>query len=309
MKRKNFIQRMLAPLPELEQYYRELRKERFESGRLFGGVRTRRAIHSLLTVVIPYYHALCGRKLTVLGDKRVPSDRPLVFAANHICWHDIEMVFTAIKTHAYLFWGDPRELYRAFDGFALHVNGVVICDTNDANDRIVGKETCVKWLERGGNLLIFPEGAWNITENLPAMPFFPGTAEMALRTGADIIPVAVECYNETHFVVNIGENISTLNRDVSEKRALTDKLRDAVATLRWEIWESRPQTKRADLPPDIRARELEYVKRELRGVYTMDDLENDRFHTKEEAASREVAESFARLIPNPNNMFLFQKSR
>ena len=297
------------PLPELERYYRERRKERFENGRLFRGVKTRKVLHALAAIFIPYYHALCRRKLTVLADRRVPSDRPLVFAANHICWHDVEMIFTAIRTHAYVFWGDPRKLYRALDGLAMYANGTIISDINDAFDRNLGKETCIKWLERGGNLLIFPEGAWNVTENLPVMPLFTGTAEMAVRAEADIIPVAVEYCGANHFVVNIGKNISTAGRDLTEKRALTDELRDVLASLRWEIWESLPQTKRADIPSDYRARELAFIEKDLRGVYELADLEHDRFHTKEEKASQEVAESLARLIPRKENIFLFRQNR
>ena len=42
MKRKNLIKRMAMPLPELETYYRERRKERFEKEETFAGMRPAR---------------------------------------------------------------------------------------------------------------------------------------------------------------------------------------------------------------------------------------------------------------------------
>ena len=47
MKRKNLIKRMAMPLPELEAYYRERRKDSFEKDAPFGGVKLRRVFHPL----------------------------------------------------------------------------------------------------------------------------------------------------------------------------------------------------------------------------------------------------------------------
>lgn len=58
--------------------------------------------------------------------------------------------------------------------------------------------------------MIFPEGAWNVTENLPVMPLFAGAAEMGILTGAEIVPIAFEKYGKD-FYVNIGKNISPEN--------------------------------------------------------------------------------------------------
>lgn len=49
-----------------------------------------------------------------------------------------------------------------------------------------------------------PEGACNITPNLPVMKLYDGTASMALETGADIIPIRIEQYDNDFFVC-IGE--------------------------------------------------------------------------------------------------------
>lgn len=166
MTRKNFIERLIMPLPELEAYYRQRRRERFEQNVPFGvgGITLRKILHPVLVCAMRIKHVLGGQKVAILGDKRVPTKGPIVYAATHIGWDDIEMILSSIDDHAYLFLGDPREMYRDINGCLLDINGVIICDTGDKFDRHIGKESCVKWLDQGGNLLIEtasnPQQSW-----------------------------------------------------------------------------------------------------------------------------------------------------
>lgn len=309
IKHKNFIQRLTMPLPELEAYYRERRRERFEKALPFAGVKLRKILHPVLVWGMKGKHILDKQKVTILGDKRIQTNRPVVYAATHIGWDDIEMILSSIGDHAYLFWGDPHEMYRDINGFLLDVNGIVVCDTGDKSDRYIGKEVCVKWLDQGGDLLIFPEGAWNITESLPVMPLYTGAAEMAIRTGAEIIPLAIERY-EQNYTINIGRNITVSDLHLEQKQQLTETLRDAIAALKWEIWESQPQTKRAEIPPDYRLQvlqELQEVQEQMHGVYTMEDIEVTRYHTKEEMEQKDAFAHLDKLIPCKENAFLFRK--
>ena len=303
--KKNMLVRLTMPLPELESYYRQRRQVHFENNKPFRGVNFRKYIHQLLLIVLKIKHLLSKEVITIIGDKHIPTNHPVIFAATHIGWDDIEMIFSAIRTHAYLFLGDPRNLYRSIDGFLLDLNGAICMDTSSKSDRYVGKETCVRWLMQGGNLLIFPEGAWNITENLPVMPLYAGAAEMAIRSDAEIIPVAIERYGK-QYVVNIGENICSTNMDLEHKWDMTAALRDTMATLRWEIWESRPKTKRTDIPQDHRFLELQELQKSMQGVYTLHDVEITRFHTQAEIAQKEAFAHLNKLIPCRENAFLYR---
>lgn len=302
MKKKNIFQRMAMPLPELEDYYRERRRVRFENHEPFRGVKLRKVLHPVLVGGMKLLHLLGRQKITILADQRIPTDRPIVYAATHIGWDDIEMILSAIGDHAYLFWGDPKESYKTMDGFLLDLNGIIVCETGDKLDRYIGKETCVKWLARGGNLLIFPEGAWNVTECLPVMPLFGGTAEMAIRTASDIVPVAIERFGND-YTINIGKNIPASGLELEQKQQLTDRLRDAMATLKWEIWASQPQAKRNDIPPDHRQQELKTL---TQGSYTLEVIEATRFHTKAENEQKAAFAHLDKLIPRRENAFLFR---
>lgn len=85
--------------------------------------------------------------------------------------------------------------------------------------------------------MIYPEDAWNIIENQVVMPLYSGAAEMAIRSGAEIVPIAMEQYDKTYYV-NIGKNINLTGYALSQKRQATEELRDVLCTLKWEIWKN-----------------------------------------------------------------------
>lgn len=306
MKQKSFFQRLSMPLPELEQYYRNQRRMRFENNEPFRGIKFRKMLHPILVCGLKLMHLISGQKITIVGDKRVPTDRPVIFAATHIGWDDIEMIFTAIGDHAYLFWGDPRESYKTMDGMLLDLNGVIICDTDHKTDRYIGKETCVRWLGQGGNLLIFPEGVWNTTENLPVQCLFPGTAEMAIRTNADIIPIAISQVGK-EYRVNIGANISCNGFSLSQKQALTESLREAMATLKWEIYETQSITKRNTIPENFVAEYRKMFLEQAQGVYTWEEFLNMAYRPRNITAPKAAFDHLDHLIPCRENAFLFRK--
>lgn len=184
-------------------------------------------------------------RLEILFDKRKSTSKPRIYACTHIGGNDVQRVFEAIREHAYLFIGDPKELYWDAMGAVLKVNGAICFETHSKPDRKIAYKRAVELLRKGGNLVIYPEGAWNITVNLPVMQLYLGAARMAIETDAEIIPVAIEQYGKT-FVVNIGENIRTEKKDAE---VLTKILRERLAALKWEIWESRGvfQRKKMDM--------------------------------------------------------------
>jgi 1-acyl-sn-glycerol-3-phosphate acyltransferase len=56
-------------------------------------------------------------------------------------------------------------------------------------------ESCVEYLEKGGSLMLFPEGTR--TEQGKAIDFKPGAATVAARSRVDVLPVVIRC--EPHF--------------------------------------------------------------------------------------------------------------
>ena len=64
--------------------------------------------------------------------------------------------------------------------------------------------------------------------------------------------ISMKIYEIFVKIINIGKNIDMLEYgfgDIEKSKAITD-LRDAMATLKWEIWETEPQLKRNELNRD-----------------------------------------------------------
>lgn len=96
----------------------------------------------------------------------------------------------------------------------------------------------IEHLQQGGNLMYFPEGTWNLSPNLPVLPCYWGIVGVAQKGNAVIVPIAAEQYRK-HFIINIGENFDMSKYGIDKTLAISE-LRDALATLKWEIWENQP---------------------------------------------------------------------
>lgn len=307
------------PLPELRAYYREKRKREFAENRPMGSqIAFRKRIKPLLRGLLSANFKFLNIELVKLREPCVKDDGPYIYACTHNYRLDIEVCLNAIRKSCWLFMGDPNDLYRNFDGFFLWLNGAIMVDTDFREDCRIGKETAIRLLRQGGSLLIYPEGAWNLSENLPVQKLYEGTAEMALRTGAKIIPMAVEQYGKK-YVVNTGKLLDpkkyVSRRKLSEstllkegKRNLTADLRDALAALRWEIWEKKPVAQRKKLPEDASERLHREISAQYEYGYSDEVIERSRFHDRDEDAMKEAMKSLDRLIPSSENAFLLREA-
>lgn len=279
-KRKNIIYRTIMPLDQLIEYYRNERKYIYENNIPVKGIKWRKRIHKIMFAIIKMKRVLLHQKLTILHDEREDTDKPIIYACTHIGRYDIEMALESIQDTCFLFLGSPGKLYRSLDGVLVYLFGFIGCDTTEKEDRHIAKELAIRTLKQGGNILIFPEGAWNITENQVVMKLYTGTIEMAIRSGADIVPIAIEQY-EKSFYINIGKNI-LLDKatNLNEKRRLCDDLRDILCTLKWEIWEQFPIVQRSSLPENMGQIFVGRIMSETANDYTVEEIERDRFHEK-----------------------------
>lgn len=306
MKRLNLIQRQKLPIHDLEQYYIKMREERFNNGTLLRNMSVRKKVHPVFIPALHVIHYLNKQKVTIIGDKRVKSNRPVVYAATHIGWDDVEMILTAIKEHTYVFWGDPRESYKQLDGLLLDINGVICTDLYSKTDRNIGKESCINCLQKGYNLLLFPEGAWNITESTPVMHLYSGVSEIAIRAEVDVVPIAIEQYGQ-HFIVNIGENIDLSGFDVTQKDEAKEVVRQKMAELKWDIWCLQGNGKRDDVPADYRENYLKNMEEQMQGILFIEDVDDQRFHTKFERETEKIAKDLENVTPNSKTAFLYNK--
>lgn len=245
-------------------------------------------------------------KLTVICDERTKTKDSVIYACTHIGGVDIESAFEAIKSPCWLFLGDPREVYKNIDGFMLSLNGVICLDSKDKDDRRIAKETAIGLLQNGGSLMIFPEGAWNISVNQPVMGLFTGTADIAIQSIAQIVPVALECYGKDMYVA-IGKNIEVAGA-WEDKYELTSYLRDALVTLKWRIFESVGVWNRKDIPENYRQTFINSIINDNKDTsYTEQDVIDTMFRDRNVTTPEEVFSHLKNIKPTTKNAFLFDK--
>lgn len=277
------------------QYYYSLRKH-FEASKVNNlSQRTRKRIYPILISVIRLRNRINGYHHAVIGDDREKTDRPKIFAITHICKADIEVASEALKEHYYLLSGDFENIHGTVDGLFLALNGVIYFNENVKEDRHGVKERMIQILKKGGNIMYFPEGTWNLSPNLPVLPFYRGIIDVALGSDAVIIPVAIEQY-KNQFITKIGSNFDAACYGEERKAAALTELRNRVAELKWEIWESIPMVERATIADNYYEKFLE--DRIGKWTLTLEDFKRGIYKNAENMPPDEVFEPIRRLANN-----------
>lgn len=265
----------------------------------------RKNLHPLLLSIYHIKNKLSGFSYEIISDKHSSVDKPVIFAVTHIGKFDIEVVSEAIKEHYYLLSGDFEHLYGHVDAVFLGINGVIYFNEILKEERQSAKDRMIQILQDGGNLMYFPEGTWNMSPNLPVLPLYWGIIDIAKKTGAIIQPVAVEQYGK-HFKINIGENFDTslYGENSKEKRRAIRELRDMLATLKYEIWDTE-HIKRAELRGDEWNCYVEKRFSEWSG-FDINYINDMTYKPKDVTIPNDAFAFYKQLIPCRENGFLLK---
>ncbi|MBO5095443.1 MAG: Helicase associated domain protein [Bacilli bacterium] len=158
--------------------------------------------------------------------------KPVIYAANHTNVHDVPVICKAIEDHVYIIAGD--EVRNDINGLMFNLNGVDWVARADERSRFLAKEASARRTINDLHYLYLPEGTWNMTESDPMLPFNWGIIDIAQKSGHPIVPVVLE-YTKDVCYVKIGKPMYVSIYD--DKLEAINKLRDTMATMRWDIWE------------------------------------------------------------------------
>ena len=269
-----------------------------------GGVRVRKVINPILRVVAPLTSKY---KMKIVNNIELPKDVPLIFAPTHGFKDDLLFTIATIKAQAYILFGSLPQFYNTFDGITAWINGSIIVDRTDKASRLASRSKMEYAIDLGANLLIFPEGVWNKSENLLVLPLFGGLYDGASKKGALIGPVATHLEGE-YVYVNVGEAFDISGYD---KKAGLTVLRDKIATLKWELMEKYSVTKRAELLGNLSPKEYweQYLEFLISEVACYDrEVENNADYKDKNITDYETAFGFMKnLVPSRANAFLFRR--
>lgn len=205
------------------------------------GIAVRKSISPLIRNVIAPMSS--KNKYIIDRNKNLPNDRPLIFAATHGLKDDIACGISATGRHAYLLFGSLPDFFGTIDGPSLWLNGVILVDRKNKQSRRAAKPKMNYALSLGTNILMFPEGTLNKTENLIVQKLFPGVYDVAKQSGALVVPIAIiQEGNKVYAKVCDAFDITQY-----ERREGLDTLRDLMATAKYELMEKYSRCSRADI--------------------------------------------------------------
>ena len=226
--------------------YKQKKVALINSNQKLKGISFRKRIHPFLIKILQIKSKFSGLTYEFVNENRLKvTDNTAIYAITHIGKYDYEMLMEACPTlFGYVFAGDWELMYATVDDYFLRTMGVLWVDTSDKEDRKNSFHMMCKYLKQGVPFIIFPEGIWNLTENLPMMKIYPGVVQAAQECNVPIVPIGIE-QREKHFILNVGKEFSVADMD---EPAAVQLVRDILATLKWEIWETFPKEKRKNIP-------------------------------------------------------------
>ena len=123
----------------------------------------------------------------VEGQEHLPSEGPVVLAANHMSLLDIPLI--AMSTRRHISFVARRSLAHSRPmAFLLDQCGAVLVDRGAADRRALSE--MIAHLEAGDALAVFPEGTRSTDGHIG--PFLAGALVAARRASAPIVPIGIQ---------------------------------------------------------------------------------------------------------------------
>ena len=156
-----------------------------------------------------------GLHLEITGQENIPEEDGVIFVCNHRRSLDIPLAYLALGgKHARFLCKKEYELSKL--QATVQAIGTIFVNRSSKASSKTARRTMIQTLLHGGNVLIFPEGTRNKTEQI-LLPFRYGAVRIAGKTGAKIIPMVIEKLGKKSYRIAIGESIKVGVGDALEE--------------------------------------------------------------------------------------------
>jgi 1-acyl-sn-glycerol-3-phosphate acyltransferase len=175
----------------------------------------------------------------VTGREKVPAEGPFIVVSNHLNNADPPIIGAGIARRR-IRWMAKVELFKNPFGLIIRAWGAFPVRRFDAD--LAAMLNAERILKRGGVIGMFPEGTRSRTGYMG--PPHPGTAVIALRTGATLLPCAITgterlrkplvVLRRPRFTFTIGEpiHVDAVRRPTeAQVSELTDRIYEAIKAL------------------------------------------------------------------------------
>ena len=199
-------------------------------------------------------------------EKLTITNKGKIFAINHRQADDIVLGANAVGESAYIVFGNKYLALETTNGIGLWAYGMILMERHNVISRKAAYEKMKYVIEHGGNIIIYPEGYWNLaddgqadechladghnSENWLIQDINIGIVRLAKETGCEIVPTILHydevgdkcCYAYRGKGIRVEEQ-----DDIFVKK---DELVHIMTYMYWGLMEQYSQYSRADLEKD-----------------------------------------------------------
>ncbi len=184
----------------------------------------------------------------VIGQDRIPQDRPMVVVSNHQGVGDIMVAFHMDLHFKWI--SKASNFYVPCMGWFMYHAGYIPLHRGNKSSIVQCMDRAKRYLDDGVSVLFFPEGTRS--KDGVVKDFKPGAFKLAIEAGVDILPIAITgtanalpkhtwkfSQEDTPMRMLVGETISTRGMTDKDLPRLLEQSRQRVVDLKEEL-EGRP---------------------------------------------------------------------
>ena len=189
------------------------------------------ALYSVCTFLYGAFSAVV-HPFTVVGEENIPMDGKLIICANHQSAQDPMALATYIKRK--IFFMSKKEVF-SFKPLGKIISALGAFPVARGENDLTAIRTCFKLLKEEKAIGIFPEGHRFTDGEVHAAQ--NGVSMIALRTGADVVPVFIsgnyKPFRKMRIVIGKRIDISDLNGkcDAQTLSVCSERIRNAIKDL------------------------------------------------------------------------------
>ena len=198
-----------------------------------------RLVQYLVVGIFKTFLFLSGAKYIIKGKENIPTDRPVLYAANHRSFFDIILAYAIVPTQTAFVAKKSIKKLPCVSQWMFFLNCLFL-DRNDIKQGLQTILSAISLVKEGYSIYIAPEGTRNASDEL--LPFKEGSLKIAQKGKCPIIPVALlgtEEILESHspwikkgkIAIIFGEPINIDELSPEDKKHLGVYVREKVKAL------------------------------------------------------------------------------
>jgi len=208
----------------------------------FFGQRMHQKLIHIMNFFLLHGVKILGTSLKFVERTKLPTDRPIIFVANHQSMFDIIGMIWFLRKNFPIFVS-KQELSKGIPSISynLHKSGAALIDREDGKQAVVEIARLAKMIEKNNfSACIFPEGTRSRTGTMK--PFAVGGIAILMKKAPNalIVPVAIENVNKLnpkgYFPLVSFQNLvwtvlPAIERGDKTPEEVVEEARDAIANI------------------------------------------------------------------------------